>query len=482
MAKKSHKNSKHVADLINSAPLPALALLAQVDKFSFLGVLDTSKPEHQARADLLDHIPTVKREDITIADQEAVRLLQLVRFRTEEMLDHAFAAIEFENHPELASFDPTADPMSRLIWLRAKASPVFDQIETIYLTHHYHGHKKFLGFVVRDGDGRDFVWTPEVADKLHDSVGEILELDEESKKSCEIIHFEMDDGDEATRRKLHYLVVYHPGKMKALLQMKDRRRDLFVFTPALEATLVYDPKENKVHVLAQRQRTAKLLADRFAAIGFEKPLSKQPVDALSYELSMFKRAVDLRTARFDGGVVVDAWASSLTVSLGHTRHSVTLALANSDNIWRIAEDQFGDRNPLSSCRAVDEVKLSFTVRFDGEQDDRALDITVDRRGSCNLLTLPDPRMRRCGEDILTALGVLKRIEPAKVGVDLALFRAEMKLLDLAVDEIDGHLLTTLGLSAADLVAKGLLKQKAPCEYNTSVSLLRATRVRRATAA
>jgi hypothetical protein len=128
--------------------------------------------------------------------------------------------------------------MSRLIWLRAKAPPVFDQIETIYLTHHYHGHKKFLGFVVRDGDGRDFVWTPEVADKLHDSVGEILELDEESKKSCEIIHFEMDDGDEATRRKLHYLVVYHPGKMKALLQMKDRRRDLFVFTPALEATLV----------------------------------------------------------------------------------------------------------------------------------------------------------------------------------------------------------------------------------------------------
>lgn len=464
MAKKSHKNSKHVADLINSAPLPALALLAQVDKFSFLGVLDSSKPEHQARADLLDHIPTVKREDITIADQEAVRLLQLVRFRTEEMLDHAFAAIEFENHPDIASFDPTADPMSRLIWLRAKAPPVFDQIETIYLTHHYHGHKKFLGFVVRDGDGRDFVWTPEVADKLHDSVGEILELDEESKKSCEIIHFEMDDGDDSTRRKLHYLVVYHPGKMKALLQMKDRRRDLFVFTPALEATLVYDPKENKVHVLAQRQRTAKLLADRFAAIGFEKPLSKQPVDALSYELSMFKRAVDLRAARFDGGVVVDAWASSLTVSLGHTRHRVTLALANSDDIWRIAEDQFGDRNPLSSCRAVDEVKLSFTVRFDGEQDDRALDITVDRRGSCNLLTLPDPRMRRCGEDILTALGVLKRIEPAKVGVDLTLFRAEMKLLDLAVDEIDGHLLTTLGLSAADLVAKGLLKQKAPCEY------------------
>ena len=78
MAKKSQKNSKHVADLINSATLPALSLLAQVDKFAFLGVLDATKPEHQARSELLECIPSVKREDITIADQEAVRLLQLL--------------------------------------------------------------------------------------------------------------------------------------------------------------------------------------------------------------------------------------------------------------------------------------------------------------------------------------------------------------------------------------------------------------------
>jgi len=75
-------------------------------------------------------------------------------------------------------------------------------------------------------------------------------------------------------------------------------------------------------------------------------------------------------------------------------------------------------------------------------------------------------MRRCGEDILTSLGVMKRVQPAKVGADLALFRAEMKLLDLAVDDIDGHLLTALDLPAADLVSKGLLKRKAPGDYIT----------------
>ena len=466
MAKKSQKNSKHVADLSNSATLPALSLLAQVDKFAFLGVLDATKPEHQARSELLECIPSVKREDITIADQEAVRLLQLVRFRTEEMLEHAYGEIEFENHPEIGTFDRSADAMTRLIWLRVKASRIFDQIETIYLTHHFHGHKKFLGFTVRDGDGRDFEWTKEVADKLHKGVGEILGLDEESKNSCEVIHFEMDDGDEATKRRLHYLVVYHPGKMKLLRQMKDRRRDLLLFTPALEATLVYDPAENKVHVLSDKRSTAKRLADQFAAIGFEKPLSKQPVDAVSYELTMFKQPVNLKDATATGAVILNAWISSLSVTLGHTRHSITLALANSDNVWGVSNQHFGDHNPLSCCRSVLEVKLSFVIRFDGEEDARALDITVDQRGSCNLHALPDPRLRRCGEDILTSLGVMKRVQPAKVGADLALFRAEMKLLDLAVDEVDGHLLTALDLPAADLVSKGLLKRKSPGDQIT----------------
>jgi hypothetical protein len=466
LGKKVQKNSKHVADLINSATLPALSLLAQVDKFAFLGVLDEAKPEHQARSELLECIPSVKPEDITIADQEAVRLLQLVRFRTEEMLEHAYGEIDFESHPEIGTFDRVADAMTRLIWLRVKAPRVFDQIETIYLTHHFHGHKKFLGFTVRDGDGRDFEWTQEVAEKLHEGVGEILDLDEESKKSCEVIHFEMDDGDETAKRRLHYLVVYHPGKMKLLRQMKDRRRDLFLFTPALEATLVYDPAENKVHVLSDKQSTAKRLADRFAAIGFEKPLSKQPVDAVNYELAMFKQPVNLRDARASGAVIADAWISSLSVSLGHTRHSVTLALANSDNVWGVSNFHFGDRNPLSTCRSVLEVKLSFVIRLDGEDDSRALDITVGQRGSCNLLTLPDPRMRRCGEEILTSLGVMKRVQPAKVGADLALFRAEMKLLDLADGEVDGYLLATLDLPAADLVNKGLLKKKALGEFIT----------------
>jgi hypothetical protein len=253
VAKKSHKNSKHLADLIDSATVPAIRLLAQVDKFAMLGGTDTSLPEDQARAALREYILTVKREEVTIADQEAVRLLQLVRFRTEEMLEHAYRELEFEQHVEIATYDRSADAMTRLIWLNVKASHVFDQIETIYLTHHFHGHKKFLGFTVRDGDGRDFQWTPEVEKRLHEGVGEILELDDEAKQNCELIHFEMDEGDADAQRRVHYLVVYHPGKMKLLRQLQR--------AGAVITSLLDDSVPHSVSAKVARQKHASQVMD-----------------------------------------------------------------------------------------------------------------------------------------------------------------------------------------------------------------------------
>ncbi|CAJ0727899.1 hypothetical protein [Ralstonia mannitolilytica] len=62
MAKKSLKNSKHLVELIGAATLPAIALLSKVEKFAFLGVLDTSQPEDVARSTLIDALSSVKPE------------------------------------------------------------------------------------------------------------------------------------------------------------------------------------------------------------------------------------------------------------------------------------------------------------------------------------------------------------------------------------------------------------------------------------
>lgn len=457
MAKKnSLKNCKPLVELIDTATPDALALLSPLECFGFLAALDRSQADHEIRSDLKRTITGLRPEVVAIANQEAVRLLQLMSFRTEMLLQHAYNTLAHRGDIDLSSYDNKADAMTRLIWLRAMAPRVFDEIETIYLTHHFHGHKKFHAFAIPDGDGREFHWSEEVGNRLHEAVADILELDAQAKEACEIIHFEMDEPDDDRHKKLHYVVVYHPGKMKLLRAMKERHRDLLPFTPALEATLVYDPQQRRIHVLSGRASVANRLADRFSQVGFERPLSHEPINAVRYNLSMFRGRVDWRKAQAPSARVVGAWMPSITVTLGHTRHTVTLSLEHRDDIWQVSEQSFGTNDPLSRCRRVLEVVLRFVVVLDGEDCERALDITIDDRGACNLLNLADPRLRRCGEALLASLGVMHRVAAPKCGQDAELFRAEMTLLDLGTPEVDGLCVREMGLDAEQLSNLGLL--------------------------
>ncbi|GAB1394792.1 hypothetical protein MASR1M60_29560 [Rhodocyclaceae bacterium] len=161
--RKSLKNGKHLVDLLESAMLPAIRLLTSLDKFAFLRLPAHDLPDAEARAELIAALPETDPVTLAMADQEAMRILDLARFRTERLLERAYDAIEFEEHPELASYESSADVITRLIWLRTKAARIFDQVETAYLTHHFHGHAKFHSFGVKGGAGQAFIWSDEIA-------------------------------------------------------------------------------------------------------------------------------------------------------------------------------------------------------------------------------------------------------------------------------------------------------------------------------
>lgn len=460
--KRSIKNGKQLVELLDHTPLPALAMLREIEPFDFLEALDVSKPEAFDRRSIIDLLTTVSPAAIVIANEEAARLTGFSGLRAQKLLERAYDTLTFEDHPELASFNPEADVTSRLIWVRRHAPKLFDQLERVYLTYHFHGHKKFAGFNVAEGEQQALEWTEELEDQLHAAVMEVLALDEKARDECELIHFEMEEGDGEGKRTLHYLVVYHPGKMRTLRQMVNSRRDLMTYIPALEATLVYDPHRDRVHVLSDRRPVARALADEFVTRALGKGLSEEPVDAAIYDLSVFKNPIDLeRQAKASGARVEKAWVSELTVTLGHSRHRITLQLGHEDDVWSVSNQHLGQSDPIERARSVLEAKLSFVVRFDGEKQSVPLDITIGSDGSCTLFTLREPRLRRCAEDILTSLGVMKRVVPAPVGADKALFLAELQLLDLMADEVDGHLLAALNLPpASELVDAGLLTQKA----------------------
>lgn len=459
MAKKSIKNCKHVVDLIHHLTVPALRLLASVEQFTFLENLDWEQSAPEVRQAAVDRLAGLAQEQIVLADQAAIRVLDLAAWQGDELLDKAAAAVEFEAPDGMETFNPDADAFTRLIWLLAYTPKIFDNVETMFLACHRHTTEKYESFTVRGGEQREFVWDDKIGEQLQAQVADVLRLSEGARDSCEVIHFEMEDGEGESANKLHYLVVYHPGTMKSIREIKNRCRDVYAFYPALEATLVYNPRANTVTVLAKQQAARKTLADCFSKIGFDKPLSEQPLEQVFYDLSIFKTRVDLVNTPVVDAVIERAWVPSMTVSLGHTSHKVTLKMFGEADIWTVAEENFGEANPISRCRSVRDIDLSFVIRLDSEDAPRSLDFSVSNRGTCTLMKQSDLRVRRCGEEILSALGVMQRVDAAAAPADNALFLAELQLLDQPYDDVDGHLLRQLGLNATSLTEKGLIKKK-----------------------
>ena len=467
MAKRTHKNCKHLFDLLEAADLPALHILGEAKPFDFLATLDATLDGpafREAAGIVLGELP---REAVVKADQEAVRILPLADWRGEELLNFAESTWVFQRSTQ-EDYDPQRDLLSRLIWFWARLPTVFDQIETAYLAHHYHGHKKFKPFKIKDGDHRPFVWSEAIEAQLQTQIGEVLALEDEGRRNCEIIHFEMEDladTDGATPRPLHYVVVYHPGKMKTLRQMKESRRDILAFFPALEATLVYDPAENKIMVLADKLATRLALAESFAEIGLDCPLSAEPLEELNYELAHFQQPVDLKQPTLKGCRILNAWVSAMTLSLGHTSHRIQITLSDNADVWAVIDNQFGTSNPLTRARSIYELKLCFELRFDDEEVTRPLDISITFK-TCSLWSLKDPKLRTIGEDILIGLGLMQRVETLPTTTDMSGFLAELQLLDQHETSVEGFLLRELQLDVPALEAQGLLRKQALGDHIT----------------
>ena len=460
MAPRPLKNIKHLLELIDSATFPSLWQLTQLDAFMCLGVMDPDMPEQQARDIVHRHLCTCTQQQLNIAEQESRRFSQLMTFRVESLLDYAYTQLSVLPEGQRNGFDRHADALTQCIWLRVHTPQLFDQIETIALTQHFHGHKRFRGFIVHRGDHRPLNWTSGLETQLRQSIGQILQLDAQQQDACQIEHFQLHDGNCQHARFLHYLVVYHPGKMKLLRQMQHRRHNILRFIPALEATLVYDPANNTVHVLCGTASTAKRLAEQFMHTCLTKQCSHQPMQTLRYKLERFLTPIDWMQAKLAGAVILDAWLAALTVSLGHTCHRLTIQMRSNEDLWQVCADTFGELSPLNSCLAVYEAQLAVSLRLDGEERARALTLTLDANGASNLHALPDPRLRQCGEDLLTCLGILQRITLPAAGANRAILEAELHLLDMGRAQVDGFVIAQLGLSAETLVQQGILTRKA----------------------
>ena len=116
MAKRTHKNCKHLFDLLEAADLPALHILGEAKPFDFLATLDATLDGpafREAAGIVLGELP---REAVVKADQEAVRILPLADWRGEELLNFAESTWVFRKPPARPSTPRFSPASSSAFW------------------------------------------------------------------------------------------------------------------------------------------------------------------------------------------------------------------------------------------------------------------------------------------------------------------------------------------------------------------------------
>ncbi|CAM5220288.1 hypothetical protein CDEF62S_00614 [Castellaniella defragrans] len=466
--KKKLGNAKSLVELLSWLNVATMKTLSTLSEYACLkkamtavtasGVQDSDAIRHG----ILDELAKLSPADLAGANDDASRFLQMLGGYIDSLLRHAHHHLPpSDAASSTPAFDRSADRYTQLVWLRVHAPTVFDQMEAICMTRHFYGHKRYSSFNVLGDCSTDFSWDDQATESLQSAVIQALQLDASAADECEMIHFEVEDNQDGVSKQLHYLVLYHPGQMRILREIRQRKRSIHEYIPALEATVVYDPSKKQIHVLCARQSLAKQLADKVADQGLGVALSDSPVNTAYYDLNILKQRVDLTQANSPGATVDKAWLASLTTALGRSRHNMTIGLSNDENLWDVVRDHFGDNNPIASTAEVREAVLSFEVTLHGEDSLRSLDITVNADGKCSIFTHPDPRLRRVAEDLLQSLGILSLIDPPAPGSDLTQFEAEMRLLDIKNDVVDGYFLRSLNLTPSELLKTGMLSRKKP---------------------
>lgn len=466
--KKKLGNAKNLVDLLSWLNVTAVKSLSTLSEYACLKKAMTAvtasgtQDSDTIRHGILDELTKLSPADLAGANEDASRFLQMLEGYTDSLLRHAYHHLPPPDAPSSTpAFDRSADRYAQLVWLRVHAPTVFDQMEAICMTRHFYGHKRFSSFNVLGDCSTDFSWDDQATESLQNAVIQALQLDASAANECEMIHFEVEDTQADVSKQLHYLVLYHPGQLRILREIRQRKRSIHEYIPALEATVVYDPSKKQIHVLCARQSLAKQLANEVADQGLGMALSDSPVNTAYYDLNILKQRVDFTQASSPGATIDKAWLTSLTIALGRSRHNMTIGLSSDENLWDVVRDHFGDNNPIASTAEVHEAVLSFEVTLHGEDNPRSLDITVNADGKCSIFTHPDPRLRRVAEDLLQSLGILSLIDPPAPGSDLTQFEAEMRLLDIKNDVVDGYFLRSVNLSPSELLKTGMLNRKKP---------------------
>lgn len=449
--------------LLESAPIESLhTLLLQVDAreyaIAFLSVEWPLSPdnalEERTRQQLLRTASQLKVDVALPLERHAERLLTLAEGHGADALARRVLCLSAD---EQATYTAQRDHYGRAIWMYLTHEVVFEEAENLFYAEHYrHLGVLYEAFEVDARGTLDFDWSGTIQAALEAQVQQALELSD----PCKIDYLHLtDQRADGTVHPAHMLLFRHAGPLSSIAVMNDGRKKPLYYRPAIEATLLFSPREAVIEVYAESPGLRPLLASTFAQIGLQHDLSGRPLMLRQYNLSRFLTSFQLDAPPVPGFTVEQVRVIEAEVCPPNPKHRATLRVTRQDDIEVVAAALFGENHVFQRATLIKKVVIAIRYVVDGETKAKGLTITLSDPHRCSLRSQRNPVQRKLGFILLEHWGVMKRIRPLEVTEESALFPALLHLYDRAEDEVSYRFLESRGIPLQPLLEGGFLLRR-----------------------
>lgn len=388
-------------------------------------------------------------------DRHAQRILVLADGRGSEAISEIGERIEPQQ--DLDEFRAQLDAVGRSIWLYHQRATLFDDAESLFYADHYRNFGRMYEAFELDPEAKaTFVWDDTVKQALEAKLQERLEL----TGRCTITHLQVADKDREGQHQ-HMIIVRHGGPLSSVAEFKEDQgtRGEKYYRPLNEATLMYLPDEGILEVYSQSPSVRQEVARTFADTGLKIDLSKRPLTLKQYNFSRFLISLELSTPNIPGFDIEQASVVEVDVRPDNPKHRAGLKVTIDDDITEVAEALFGKDNIFRRAASLAKVVIAVRYTKHGDTKRRTLNITLSEPNRCNLRSNRDPVQRDLGYALLSAWGILQRVDELSTDDEVSLFPALLALYDQGKKEVLGRFFSTRGLEPSRLLAGGFIERR-----------------------
>jgi hypothetical protein len=183
--------------------------------------------------------------------------------------------------------------------------------------------------------------------------------------------------------------------------MDNGGRRLRFLRPQKEVLLIYTPAEQRIEICADTAPERAVVSECFAIEVLGHDVSSKPLTWVNYDLSKFFRSLTLDPPMVVGFLVEETALVEIEVRLARWQQKLRLTVPFGDKIETTADNYLAPARVLQRASGISRVVIAVRYRRQESDPPSVLEITISDRNRCNILSNPDPEIRRLGRTLLT---------------------------------------------------------------------------------